>query len=138
MNINEQLSYSKTLTELCRLIYIRKYKEAEHFLLNFIEKTLSESNNSSNIQHKKHIYNTIYFSFNQFYYNWLKKNNIDIEKERVFLQSLEHTNFLISHSTEIAEMDDLLYDLVNYLNAVVLKKDVLYQLQCYKRHFIQG
>ena len=121
------------LDALCQSLHKRKFKEAEKELLNFIEETLHNSKNSVKKEDKKNICQTIYCSFNIYYLKWLKKNKINIERERNEIISSEHSNYLISCCKKIEEMDDLLFDLVHYLDSVIDKDEVAYGLDCYKK-----
>lgn len=134
MKLSQCDSHKQLLDTLCHLIYKRKFKEAEKKLLDFIEETLHYSKDSVQITDKKIICQTIYYSFNRFYLNWLKINKIDIEKERKDLISYEHSNYLISHTTKIAEMDDLLFNLIDYLDSDIQKNEVAYGLNCYRKY----
>lgn len=131
------------LEDICQLLHRRKYKEAENLLLDLIEKTLT-SNKSSDIEYinnKKEILLTIYRSFNEYYLHWLKKNKINIKKEKQLFKYNYHTNFLIAKSSKAPEMEDLLFELENYLNNLnskEQKKEVKYHLHCYKNGRLKG
>ena len=122
------------LENICQLLHQRKFRGAEKELLNFIEETLRNSKNSVKIEDKKIICLTIYSSFNIYYLKWLKNNKINIEKERDELRSSKHSNYLISSCKKTEEMDDLLFDLVHYLDSVIHKDEVAYGLECYKKY----
>lgn len=124
----------KILDNICQLLHQRKFKEAEKELLNFIEDTLHNCKNSVKIDDKKIICQTIYSSFNRYYLKWLKMNRINVEKERSELISYEHSNYLISRCTKIDEMDDLLFDLIKYLDSAIHKDEVAFGLDCYKKN----
>jgi len=121
------------LNTLCKLMYKRKFKKAEDILLDFIEKTLYFSKNSNQIIDKKSICLNIYYSFNELYSSYLKANNIKIKQECKKIKSNKHPNYLIANCTKIAEMDDLLFNLINYLDSTVEKDEVVYELDCYKK-----
>lgn len=123
------------LENSCQLLHQRKYKEAEELLIKFIEKTLTKSSDSSGLNNLKEMYITIYCLFNQHYLNWLRRNKIDIKKERQLFKSNNQSNYLIAVSSKAPEMEDLLYELGNYLNNSSSKEqrqEVLYHLKCYK------
>lgn len=134
MKLLENNNHKHIPDALCQLIYKRKFKEAEKELLDFIEETLHNSKNSLQITDKKMICETIYSSFNRYYLKWLKMNKINVEKERGKLTSYEHSNYLISCCTRIDEMDDLLFNLVKYLDSTIHKDEVVFGLDCYKRN----
>lgn len=123
------------LENSCQLLHQRKYKKTEELLIKFVEKTLTKSSDSSYLNNLKEIYVMIYRSFNQHYLNWLRSNKIDTKKERQLFRSNNHSNYLIAVSSKSPEMDDLLYELGNYLNNSSSKEqreEVLYHLKCYK------
>jgi len=130
INKNQQF-----LNVLCQLVHKRSFKEAEKKLLDFIEKTVLDSKSSFQANGNKTICQTIYCSFNEFYLNWLKINKLGIKKELNSLISKKHSNYFISHCSKMEEMDDLLFDLINYLDSVIQKNEIVYGLNCYKKNF---
>jgi len=134
MKLLKNNNHRQFLITLSQLIHEKKFKEAEKKLLDFIEKTLLYSNDSIQISDKKAICQTIYCSFNKFYLNWLKRNKTNIKKERNDLSSCKHPNFLVFHCTKMAEMDDLLFNLINYLDSPTNKNEITYELNCYKKN----
>ncbi len=134
MKVAKSDNNQKIIDNLCQLVYERKFKQAEEILLQFLEETVNHANGMATLTRKKEIIQTIYHSFNCHYYKWGKKNNINVSLERKKLNSQLHNNFLISHAQEVSEMDDLLHELVFYNNLEAEKKEMLYNLRCYKRN----
>ena len=113
--------FMEIIDKLCELVHRRKFKQAETVLLQVLEETVKNENHVGIIRE-------IYRSFNCYYYKWAKKNKINIDSERDKLNHQDHSNFLISHTRHVAEMDDLLYGLVSNGQ----KDEIQYDLRCYK------
>ncbi len=123
------------LENSCQLLHQRKYKEAEELLIKFVEKTLTVSSDTSYLNDLKEMYITIYCLFNHHYLNWLRRNKIDTKKARHLFKSNNQSNYLIAVSSKAPEMDDLLYELGNYLlnsSSKEQREEVAYHLKCYK------
>ncbi|OGK37165.1 hypothetical protein A3F03_03930 [Candidatus Roizmanbacteria bacterium RIFCSPHIGHO2_12_FULL_41_11] len=130
--------YILYLDSLCQLVSERKFKEVELEVLSLIEELLSHANKEDDsLMRDIVIAQIIYSDFNDYYLNWTTSRGKNAEKENTHLVSDEHSNYLIAHSTEVADMDDLLYELNNYLTDLSVKKqkeEVKYHLKCYKRY----
>jgi len=126
------------LDSLCHLIHQKKIKEAENSLLALIEKIFSDSQNGSKkINDYIKMYKTMHHAFNNYYLNWLKKNSNSFKKEKQEISSSKHDNYLVACASQVAEMEDLLYELGNYLTILHdedQKKEVAYHLQCYRNN----
>ena len=123
------------LNNLCQYVASRDFGKAENLLLHFMEKTLSKVGKKQVLNGERKILNCVYYTFNRYYYFWSKKHHLNIENERKALNGLEHTNYLISHSSNYAEMDDLLYGMLNIGNNNVNEKnDLEFGLRCYKKY----
>ena len=125
-----------TVDNICNLLYQKKYREAESQLISYIEETLFKKNGLANSNQNRETYLALYRLFNNYYLNWLKTKKIRYKKGKLLFRSNGHTNLLISKTSQVAEMDDMLFELGNYLDntrSTSQKNEVLYHLHCYKK-----
>ena len=126
--------YKKQIIGLYSSLHKRKFVLMEKKLLTLIakilnEKTSDECDQSDNIV----VLILIYSNFNGFFSDWLKHSNKGSERELISLQNNEHHNLLISHCSDPASMDDLLWEISNYLeDPKIGKEEAEHQLACYK------
>ncbi len=122
----------KFVNNLCLLVKARNFIQAERILLHLISDSVSHSNGIASLDEKRKFIREIYSSFNNIYHVWLRKNKLNINNECKKLSRLGHPNYLISHTRDFAEMDDLLYGLINFNNTTMEKRELISNLQCYR------
>lgn len=118
------------LDTICSLLYSKQYNKAESQLILLIEKVvdLATENCKENAE-LIDIHNILYSSFNQYFLDWHKRNNVSIAS------FAHHHNYLLTQCSLPAEIDDLLFELGTYLGDNThreQKKEVLYHLECYQ------
>lgn len=135
-NITHHTS-SATINSVCAAIAERKYTEAEHRLVDIIERMVTRTySNPNQISRMITLLEILYSEFNTYYLLWAQHNGKDEMKEIEQLISKSHGNFLLAHCTDSESMDDLLYETNQYLTNLKnehQKKEATYHLECYKR-----
>lgn len=128
--------YKLLVTSLCELLYKKAYHQAERRLLQIIESIFTYSSQVGN-HHRDEVATVImiYTQFNILYNDWLRKKKIASSTELASLDNGEHTNYLLAHCSDPASMDDLLWELSDYLENPTArnKEEVSYQLLCYRK-----
>lgn len=126
------------LEKIFEMLYKREFSTLEFILMSYIEHIFKRSVHSEISEPDMRFVLSIYRNFNEQYLNWLEKSNYDIEKEIDELTSLDHDNFMIAQCTDSAAIDDLFFELLEYITTNHYdhqKEEVEYHLNCYKKHF---
>lgn len=126
---------AKVLNRYFHLFHQRKYSELEKEVLTYIGSSVIKGKTTS---FKLILLVAIYSEFNSLYMDWAKRNNISEEKEIQTQYSNEHENLFIAHCSDPASMDDLLWEVNNYLedHTERSKHEVEYQLACYRKSLL--
>jgi hypothetical protein len=125
----------RVLNEIFLHFHERKYNQIEKELIAEIEATVIKGKTTSS---KVIEMIAIYSDFNNLYMEWVKEKNINEQKERCAINSGEHHNLLIAHCSDPSSMDDLMWEVINYLenSTPSNKHEVEYQLACYKNSLL--
>jgi hypothetical protein len=129
--------YLTQFNDICTSLHERKFKRAEKILLEITEAILNHNPDLYfNASDAVMIINILYLDFNHYYKAWLTEKGVDVRNECNALSSIEHDNLLIAQCKDPAAVDDLLYELNNYLISTgkkYFKQEATYHLDCYKR-----
>jgi hypothetical protein len=125
------------LNNICELIAARKFKKAEEQVIELLGQMLEVSYTSPHsISEAIDVLNGLYEEFNSYYLQWSRTQGKDEVTEIEQLCSTAHSNFFIARCTDIECMDDMLYEVRNYLSDLqnaAKKEEALYHVSCYRR-----
>lgn len=129
--------YRKQIFQIYECLYSQKFKEMEQLLLTLIENIIHDAK-EGDVSEQIVVVIFIYSNFNTFFSNWLSKKHRSKMKVIGQLNNNEHHNVLIAHCSDAASMDDLLWEVSNYLEKVNEsgRREVEYQLDCYKKSLL--
>lgn len=129
--------WKSSLDEICSLLYKRNIEHLESRVLDLMEDFMTrEYNTLDDSNDALHEIKTLYFSFNEYYEEWLKDQNIDAQKEIKDAMRPFHANILMAHCVDPESMDDLMYEVyehVNNLDNESQTDEAQYHLDCYKK-----
>jgi hypothetical protein len=110
-------TYENNLLDIYKCLYARDFKKAELVLLDTFDKILKISHDGSQtIAEALITTNIICNEFNDFYLAWVKDINGNLEKEMYELSKMQKIdNYLLAHCHDFVSMDNLFYELLNYL-----------------------
>lgn len=104
------------ITSIFKALYNRDMHSAESQLFSVVESIITQSKKEEfDIVESLNVLMILYSEFNTYYLSWLNTNKYDVVKERMELSSSEHNSYLISHCSDPASMDDLLFEAHTYL-----------------------
>ncbi len=125
------------LNGICELIAAREFKKAEEQVIELLVQMLEVSYTSPHsIAEAIELINGLYEEFNSYYMQWSRTQGKDEVDEVEQLCSTAHSNFFIARCTDIECMDDMLYEVRNYLSDLqneTKKEEALYHVTCYRR-----
>ncbi len=126
-----------TINKMCQLVTDRQFQEAEQSLVTCINGLVNQGYHSRNqIQRMLTLLEILYTEFNSYYLQWAKKHGKNEISEIEELSNKMHPNFLIANCTDPESMDDLLYEVRNYLMNLSNKeqeKEARHHLTCYQK-----
>jgi len=124
------------LIPLFTLLEKRQFRLAEKALLKLINEFVVK-HNLKNQSHLSTLSKDLYDNFNRKYLTWIKSKGKNIHKEVFTLHSNNHDNLLLAHCTDVACIDDLMYEFVHlstekqkYIDQI---KELSFQYQCYSQ-----
>ena len=135
--VTQSKQHSSLLLErVFNAVLKRNFSQAEDILISFVEHIFDQSKHNKIKTQDIHLIQTLYSNFNHEYLTWVEQQNLDTMKEIDDLMSPEHDNFLIAQCNDPASVDDLMFELVNYVtdkHVEEQEEEVEYHLTCYKR-----
>lgn len=125
------------LNGICELIAAREFKKAEEQVLELLVQMLEVSYTTPHsISEAIELITRLYEEFNSYYLQWSRTQGKDEVTEVEKLCSIAHSNFFIARCTDVESMDDMLYEVRNYLSDLQnesKKEEALYHVTCYRR-----
>lgn len=107
---------SPTIIKLFTFVENRRFEKAESLLISLVEDIMGKNSPSAEeIQADLALISTIYHDFNHAYMQHIQHVGKDEFAEIDSLMNSEHHNFLFANLTDPASMDDLLYEVKEYL-----------------------
>lgn len=127
----------ETVETICFNLHERNFERAEALLLDLIEEMMTrEYNTSDDRKDALACAKILYYTFNAYYDSWAQKKGLNIDQEKKALHSPVHDNILFAHCTDPESMDDLMYEVCQYLTEIEndsQMEEAQYHLDCYKR-----
>ena len=128
MRINPNKNFKDFILNLNHLIFHHKIKQARKELSNLLNSILKTKLNGDLklYQVYKNSLEQLYFNFNYQYFKWVKENYPEkLEEEIKRFKNREHENILISLFSHPEEIDDLFFNLKQYIQTKneLLKKE---------------
>jgi hypothetical protein len=127
--------YKQQLDTLMNFIRSRDFIKAEKLVLALVETVLTHGiQDKDQVVADLNMLSILYQQFNKVYLAWINihdRQHADSEYKELF--SEEHDNCLIAHCSLIAEMDDLLYETMQYVMDKSEQEEVERHLNCYKK-----
>jgi len=131
-NKNNDVEYC--IDVLCNFFYMKDYYLFEKTILHYVKNAIFIMENHIEMHDFcKELVDAMYVNFNEYYDEWLKKNNISINQKEFAFDN--HYNLLIANSSDYESMDDMLYELKSYIlehKNEDQKNEVISQLKYYK------
>lgn len=117
MTITFQTSTTQGILEkMYTYVLNRNFDTAEKQLVEYLENImLQEYNTDDDARNTLQEVKNIYFSFSEYYLDWVKKQGKSVEKEIEELQNDMHDNYLFAHVSDPESMDDLVFSIYEYL-----------------------
>lgn len=128
-------THKSTIMSLYRAMFNKNYREAEGYVLGFVERVINRPRNNPDLRlDDMHMLDLLYRYFNEKYIAWVAFHKKDTEKEHTKQHRDGHPNYLLANCFDPSSMDDLLWELANYIEnpTDAQKKEIQYQLDCYK------
>lgn len=126
-----------TINKMCQLVAERSFREAEESLVSCIGSLIEQKYHSHNqIRRMLTLLEILYTEFNSYYLQWAKKHGKNEISEIEELSNKMHPNFLLANCVDPESMDDLLYEVRNYLMNLsddAQYKEARYHLECYQK-----
>lgn len=142
MNSKNPIQTIPFLDTVSEHIYKREFRKAEDIVLEKIEAVAKESEKLDVLDRVDHmddikLFHTLYSSFNKYYLRYVERKGVDTGDERDDLRMEDHDNYFIAHCSDPADMDDMLYELINHLMDSVgnTHDDISTHINCYRKHF---
>lgn len=110
------ISQTPIINTLIKHVHRRNFKQAENEMLNLVEAVLENEKMSKETKTQMILeVHAVYTQFNDHYTAYIRAIGGDLKKEHNELTSDDHENYFIANSSDVSDMDDLLYELLNYL-----------------------
>ena len=127
-------AYTNQIHQLMSYVHAKDFRQAEELVLSLVDTVLTHDLSEQKEQVADLLMLTVlYEKFNDVYLVWIHAN--DLPDPTTHLQSLvsdDHENCLIAHCSAIAEMDDLLYEAMQYVMEKSTKEEVKKHVGCYR------
>ncbi len=118
MRINPNKNFKDLILKLNQLVFHRKEREVQKEILDLLNSILKTKLNGDLklYQSYRNLLEQLYFNFNYHYFKWVKENHPEnLEREIKRFKNRDHENILISFFKNPGDVDDLFYNLYQYL-----------------------